>query len=132
MIAYCSWALGIGQFYRSGTQEERPFEHETLYRTHLSPLRQDRSCQSGMVGNGERNGVDSCFSLESRYFAAMPRRPCGKTGGYLFHVLNRGMGRATIFEKVGDYPAFENCISDWLHTRPGSSAGPRGPSQGTQ
>ena len=50
---------------------------------------------------------------------AMPRRPRGKTGGYLFHVLNRAVGRATIFEKPSDYAAFERVLQetrDWVPT----------------
>lgn len=49
----------------------------------------------------------------------MPRRPRGKTGGYLFHVLNRAVGRTTIFEKSSDYAAFERVLQearDWTPT----------------
>lgn len=49
----------------------------------------------------------------------MPRRPRGTTGGYLFHVLNRAVGRATIFEKASDYAAFEHVLQesrDWVPT----------------
>ena len=49
----------------------------------------------------------------------MPRRPRGKTGGYLFHVLNRAVGRATIFERPSDYAAFERVLQearDWVPT----------------
>jgi putative transposase len=37
----------------------------------------------------------------------MPRRPRIATGGYVYHALNRAVGRSTIFEKVDDYAAFE-------------------------
>jgi putative transposase len=36
----------------------------------------------------------------------MPRRHRFSTGGYVFHVLNRSVGRRTIFETDGDYHAF--------------------------
>ena len=50
----------------------------------------------------------------------MPRRPRVATGGYVYHVLNRAVGRATIFETVGDYAAFEQVLGeavDRLDTR---------------
>jgi putative transposase len=49
----------------------------------------------------------------------MPRRPRGKTGGYLFHVLNRAVGRATIFEKATDYASFARVLQEareWVPT----------------
>jgi putative transposase len=36
----------------------------------------------------------------------MPRRLRFCTAGFVFHVLNRAVGRATLFEKEGDYAAF--------------------------
>jgi hypothetical protein len=36
----------------------------------------------------------------------MPRRPREATGGLVYHVLNRGVGRMTVFESDGDYAAF--------------------------
>ncbi|NLX97833.1 MAG: transposase, partial [Rhodopirellula sp.] len=42
----------------------------------------------------------------------MPRRPRVATGGYVYHALNRAVGRATIFEKVGDYAAFEKVFRE--------------------
>src|SRR5947199_244179 len=35
-------------------------------------------------------------------------------GGYVYHVLNRGNGRCTIFEKDGDYAAFERVLEQAL------------------
>ncbi len=40
----------------------------------------------------------------------MPRRPRADTGGYVYHVLNRGVARATLFHKDGDYAAFERVL----------------------
>jgi len=37
----------------------------------------------------------------------MPRRHRNATGGYVHHVLNRAVGRGTIFENAKDYAAFE-------------------------
>jgi putative transposase len=42
----------------------------------------------------------------------MPRRPRAATGGYVYHVLNRAVGRATILEKVQDYAAFEKVLEE--------------------
>jgi putative transposase len=47
----------------------------------------------------------------------MPRRLRCASGGYVYHVLNRAVGRATIFDKPGDYHAFEKVLRqarDWL------------------
>jgi putative transposase len=45
-------------------------------------------------------------------FSGMPRRPRVATGGYVYHVLNRAVGRATIFETVEDYLAFEKVLRE--------------------
>ena len=42
----------------------------------------------------------------------MPRRPRSATGGHLFHVLNRSAGRRTLFERDGDYLAFERLLAE--------------------
>lgn len=42
----------------------------------------------------------------------MPRRKRMSTSGYVFHVLNRGAGRATIFHQPGDYEAFERILEE--------------------
>ena len=42
----------------------------------------------------------------------MPRRTRFATGGYLFHVLNRAVGRQTIFASDGDYFAFERLLAE--------------------
>ena len=41
-------------------------------------------------------------------------------GGYVYHVLNRAVGRATLFTKDGDFAAFEKVkreALDWQPTR---------------
>ncbi len=40
-------------------------------------------------------------------------------GGYVYHALNRGNGRATIFHKDGDYEAFERVLTKSLEHVPG-------------
>ena len=42
----------------------------------------------------------------------MPRRNRFSTGGYVFHVLNRAVGRQTIFANDADYVAFERVLSE--------------------
>lgn len=40
----------------------------------------------------------------------MARRTRCSDGGYVYHVLNRAVGRATLFSKPGDYAAFEKIL----------------------
>jgi putative transposase len=50
----------------------------------------------------------------------MARRTRGGDGGYVYHVLNRAVGRATLFDKPADYAAFEKILRQaWerLHMR---------------
>jgi len=50
----------------------------------------------------------------------MPRRPRAASGGYVYHVLNRAVGRATLFDKPTDYLAFAKVLrqaQDWLPVR---------------
>ncbi len=42
----------------------------------------------------------------------MPRRPRLATGGIAHHVLNRRAGRLPLFEKPGDYSAFEKVLGE--------------------
>ena len=42
----------------------------------------------------------------------MPRRPRFRAGGYVFHVLNRAVGRQTIFQTEGDYLAFLRVLEE--------------------
>ena len=42
----------------------------------------------------------------------MPRRLRFATGGYVYHVLNRAVGRATLFRKEADYAAFEKVLRE--------------------
>jgi putative transposase len=40
----------------------------------------------------------------------MPRRPRGATGSFVYHVLNRGVRRAVLFDTPADYSAFEQVM----------------------
>ena len=51
-------------------------------------------------------------AFEPRNFCDMPRRLRCALGGYVYHVLNRSVGRATLFRKPGDYSAFENVLAE--------------------
>lgn len=42
----------------------------------------------------------------------MPRRPRIATGGIVYHVLNRRVGRLPLFEKPSDYAAFEHILRE--------------------
>jgi putative transposase len=42
----------------------------------------------------------------------MPRRLRAATGGYVYHVLNRAVGRRTVFRKDEDYAAFERVLAE--------------------
>lgn len=42
----------------------------------------------------------------------MPRRPRLATGGLAYDVLNRRVGRLSLFEKPGDYFAFEKILKE--------------------
>ncbi len=42
----------------------------------------------------------------------MPRRLRCNDAGFVFHVLNRAVGRSTIFDTDGDYAAFETVLAD--------------------
>jgi hypothetical protein len=41
----------------------------------------------------------------------MARAARGLVGGQIYHVLNRGNGRANVFHETGDFAAFVNSIS---------------------
>ncbi len=42
----------------------------------------------------------------------MPRRPRHATGGIVYHVLNRRVGRQPLFQKPSDYSAFESVLRE--------------------
>ncbi len=48
----------------------------------------------------------------------MPRHLRCHTGGYAYHVLNRAVGRMTLFRKDGDYAAFEKILAEAKEWQP--------------
>ncbi len=48
----------------------------------------------------------------------MPRPPRADFAGGIYHVLNRGNGRMTIFRKVKDYETFEKVLDEGLQKYP--------------
>lgn len=48
----------------------------------------------------------------------MPRTARQAPGGMVYHVLNRGVGRMRLFDKPGDYEAFERVLAETLELRP--------------
>ncbi|MFI5379850.1 MAG: transposase [Tepidisphaerales bacterium] len=42
----------------------------------------------------------------------MPRGPRNAPGGFVYHVINRGVGRQTLFHKDQDYAAFERVLAE--------------------
>src|SRR5262249_53973057 len=48
----------------------------------------------------------------------MPRRARNAPGGLVYHVLNRAVARLPLFQKDGDYAAFERVLAKALHEHP--------------
>ena len=46
------------------------------------------------------------------------RHPRAAPGGYVYHALNRGVGRLALFQKDGDYLAFERVLDKALALHP--------------
>src|SRR5689334_21346807 len=44
----------------------------------------------------------------------MPRRARAVAGAVVYHVMNRGCGRMTLFSRDGDYDAFEEVLAEAL------------------
>ena len=55
----------------------------------------------------------------ARYLRAEdPRHEVPPASMFVYHVLNRGVGRNRIFSKDADYEAFENVLEETLERRP--------------
>src|SRR5580704_5208659 len=48
----------------------------------------------------------------------MPRQRRSAPGGYVYHALNRGVARLPLFEKEGDFEAFERVLLEAFEKRP--------------
>ncbi len=56
----------------------------------------------------------------------MPRPLRADEAGAIYHALNRGNGRHTIFHKTKDYEAFEKVIADVGSKGSGADVGSKG------
>src|SRR3954469_17537484 len=52
------------------------------------------------------------------YHHSMARQPRVAPGGYVYHALNRAVARLSLFEKEGDYQAFERVLGLALEKHP--------------
>ena len=57
-------------------------------------------------------------SLILRYRYSMPRTARSIEAGVIYHVLNRGNGRMSLFHKDADFAAFENVLGEGLRRYP--------------
>ena len=48
----------------------------------------------------------------------MARAACYAPGGLVYHAINRGVARLPLFEKLGDYQAFEPVLEDAVQKHP--------------
>jgi putative transposase len=48
----------------------------------------------------------------------MPRHARSAPGGYVYHALNRAVARLPLFQKYGDYEAFERVLGEALERHP--------------
>ena len=48
----------------------------------------------------------------------MPRHPRATPGGYVYHALNRAVARLPLFEKAGDFDAFERVLAEAVEEHP--------------
>src|SRR5437870_4093756 len=48
----------------------------------------------------------------------MPRQPRAAPGGFVYHALNRAVARLPLFQKDGDYDAFERVLAEALAEHP--------------
>ncbi len=66
--------------------------------------------ESGDTSWVERSGVSIALRDRVWQLSGMPRRPRLAMGGLAYQVLNRAVGRGTLFEKAADYEAFERVL----------------------
>jgi putative transposase len=48
----------------------------------------------------------------------MPRQPQAAPAGYVYHALNRAVARLPLFQKDGDFDAFERVLAEALLKHP--------------
>jgi REP element-mobilizing transposase RayT len=67
------------------------------------------------TSKGTSKGVGSRFHGQEdrfRYAIGMPRRIRATAGGFVYHVLNRGVGRMRLFRKAADFAAMEQVLEE--------------------
>ena len=69
-------------------------------------VRKKKRCQRPNLTSLGKSGKSRCMPRPSRNFP----------GGLVYHVLNRGVGRRMLFDKGGDFLAFEKVIEETLRT----------------
>src|SRR5438093_12611871 len=75
----------------------------------------------GRVGDGSAYGDRASLpgtGIADEVAHPMPRRARGTTGGFAYHVLNRAVRRANLFESPFDYLEFERLIWQALRRVP--------------
>ena len=79
-------------------------------------------CSNIKGDEGHFAGVRVCYSVWIQHFGlqriAMPRQKRADEGGCVYHALNRGNGRQTIFHKDEDYEAFLRVLGEGLDRYP--------------
>ncbi len=83
-----------------------------------------QSAETALDNEGSFREGSGVFTLDGRgggwKSEAMPRRLRVATGGYAYHVLNRGVGKMRLFAKERDFEAFEEVMAqakEWLPMR---------------
>ncbi len=93
------------------------FHGETLRR--FSRRKAEEKGSGEEKGSERRKGVRTLFrSVPGCLVAWMPRPKRADEAGAIYHALNRGNARATIFHKDADYEAFERILAEGLDQYP--------------
>jgi hypothetical protein len=71
-------------------------------------------------GDGTEKGTRFVSAIGAGFaiMPVMPRGPRNAPGGVVYHCLNRGVARATLFHKDGDYAAFERVLAEGMARHP--------------
>src|SRR5262249_54608603 len=109
--------------------------HESLRKQHLavlwhippggvqeSFLAAVNPSSGALLLRGGKKGTQLVFSLPAGsatpYPRRMARRPRQAPGGFVYHVLNRGVARLPLFEKPADYDASLRVLAEALQETP--------------
>jgi putative transposase len=72
----------------------------------------ERIGEEKAVKKRARSTFISALPSHSAYVEAMPRTARASPGGYCYHVMNRGNGRAQVFHKPEDFGAFARLLGE--------------------